>query len=76
MFRKKKEPVGELLSASQAARVLGVTRQQVYLLLRQGKLPKVEIGGFLLVPRDAVERYASSERKPGPKPKKFWSPAS
>ena len=67
MPRKSSAPTGDLLSATQAAHLLGVTRQHIYLLLRRGTLPKIEIGGFTLVPRAAVEAYAKTERKPGPK---------
>jgi excisionase family DNA binding protein len=69
MSRKTTPPIGDLLSATQAAQLLGVTRQHIYLLIRHGTLPKIELGGFTLVPRAAVETYAKTERKPGPKPK-------
>ncbi len=70
MTRRSKESTGELLSASQAAKILGVKRQQVYLLLKQDKLPKVEIGGFTLVPRAAVEQYLRTRRIGRPPKKK------
>jgi excisionase family DNA binding protein len=70
MPRRKKGPTGELLSASQAAELLGVTRQQRYLLVKQGTLPQVEIGGYLLLPRAAVEHYRTTRRVGRPPKKK------
>jgi hypothetical protein len=59
-----------LLSVSQAAKALGLTRQGLWNAIYKGYVETVKSGPYTLVPRHAVERYAAQERKPGPKPQK------
>jgi len=47
----------ELLSVAQAAQARGVTRQAINHLIRQGKLPAVEIAGKRFVRRGDLERF-------------------
>lgn len=37
--------------------LLGLSRGKVYALLRSGDLPCVRLGGRLLIPREALNRY-------------------
>lgn len=47
----------ELLTVSQAAKVRGVTRQAINHLVREGKLPSVEIAGKRFLRRSDVEDF-------------------
>lgn len=46
------------ISQSEAARLRGVTRQAIALLVKRGRLPILEIGGRILVRRKEVEAFA------------------
>lgn len=53
------------VSASYAARMLGVSRQRVSTMVREGDLPAVRPWGrALLIPRDAIEAWKRGERPP------------
>ena len=43
-----------------AAAVMGVTESQVRLLLHEGRIARVRIGKRDLIPRDAIERFVTS----------------
>lgn len=47
-------PVPELLSTTEAARVLGVSRQRVGQMIHEGVLPAEKVGPTYAVPKDAV----------------------
>jgi excisionase family DNA binding protein len=47
----------ELLTVTQAAELRGVTRQAINHLIRQGKMPTVEIAGRRFVRRKDVEGF-------------------
>jgi len=47
----------ELLTVAQAAAVRGVTRQAINYLIREGKLPSVEIAGRRFVKMADVESF-------------------
>jgi excisionase family DNA binding protein len=52
--------VGVLLGAAEVARRLGVSRQTVYRLVREGSLPAVRLGGpdaSLRIREDGLERW-------------------
>ncbi len=57
----------ELLTATQAARLKGVTRQWITNLIRDGRLPSVSIAGRNFVRQKDVLSYAASPGRP-PKP--------
>jgi excisionase family DNA binding protein len=59
----------EWITTVDAARILGVTIAHVSNLLRRGKLIGRKFGRSWMVSKASVEAYASSYRKPGPKPK-------
>lgn len=46
----------QTLTVAQAARVLGIGRNQAYEAVRRGEIPSVRIGRRIVVPRAALER--------------------
>lgn len=58
------------MTVSEAAIVLGVSRDTVLRRIKAGELPSERMGARLLaIPRDAVEQAQSGRRKTGPKEK-------
>jgi excisionase family DNA binding protein len=49
--------VDELLSASEAAEALGVSRQRVLQMIDEGKLPRRRVGREYALPRSAVDKF-------------------
>lgn len=47
----------DLISQAEAARIRGVTRQAISLLVQRGKLSGYEIAGRVLVSRNEVENF-------------------
>lgn len=47
----------EWISQSEAARIRGVTRQAIALLVKRGRLAVLKVGGRLLVRRKDVETF-------------------
>ena len=56
------DPVPELLSVTEAAELLEVTRQRVLQMIDEGKLPGALIGKSNVIPRAAVEQLAARQR--------------
>lgn len=54
--------IPDLLSASEAAELLGVTRQAVQLQANNGQLPGAKIGSTWVFRRAVVERAAKERR--------------
>ena len=52
----REEWEANLLSATEAAEMLGITRQRVLVLLITGKLEGVKVGNVWIVYRDGVEK--------------------
>ena len=52
-----------LLSAEEAAEVLGIGRTFVFELIAKGRLESIKIGRRRLIPRDALERLVAEERE-------------
>lgn len=50
-------PMTSLIGASQAALMLGVTRQRVIQMVDEGKLPGQLVGRSTVIPRSAVEEW-------------------
>lgn len=55
------EPVPELVSVTEVAQILKVTRQRVLQLVDEGKLPRTKVGNTLVFPMPAVEALANSK---------------
>lgn len=45
-----------LLSVTQAAKLLGIPRQYVYNLIKDKQLTEIKVAGYVTVPRSEVER--------------------
>lgn len=54
-----------LLTADEAAQVLGLSRRMVYALLAAGSIQSVKIGGCRRIPADALREYVESLRECG-----------
>ena len=65
------ENPNEWISASEAARLRGVSRQAIANLVRRGRLRTLQFGGKTFVSRADVEAYAPD---PGGRPRKKTSP--
>jgi len=61
----------EYLSTGEVARILGVSRVAVTLMVQQKKLPAIRVGRSWAVPKDALLEFARAYRKGpgGRKPK-------
>ena len=46
-----------LLSVTEAARLLGISRNLAYSLISEGRLPSIRLGRRVLVARQALERW-------------------
>jgi excisionase family DNA binding protein len=53
----------EYLSTGEAARILGVSRVAVTLMVQRGKLPAIRVGRSWAVPRDTLLEFARTYRK-------------
>ncbi|MCV7194135.1 helix-turn-helix domain-containing protein [Mycolicibacterium brumae] len=51
-----------LLRAEQAAERLGVSRSQVYAMVKSGELEGVRVGRWINVPLSSVKRYIAANR--------------
>ena len=72
-------PDPELLTTTEAARVLGVTRANVGYLIRAERLPAVRVGSRLYLPRAIVQTFSatyvphvSSGRRSAGSPQTVW----
>lgn len=63
------EILNEVVDAAEAARMLGVTRQHVVLLLQHGRLPGKRLTSTWITTRRSVEDYARQRRPPGRPPR-------
>lgn len=52
------------ISVTEAARLLGISREVAYRAVQEGEIPAIRIGGRILVPRVALERLLT-EARPG-----------
>ena len=53
--------IQEMLRASDVAASLRLTTGRVYQLLREGHLPSVRLGGRILIPRAAWDRFLAEQ---------------
>ena len=57
------------ITTREAAKVIGVTANQVRYLAREGIIETRKFGRAWMISRAAAEAYAASDRRPGPKPR-------
>ena len=55
------DPVSDLISQTEAARLRGVTRAAIQDLVRRGRIRSVKVGGRALVYRSEIVNYAQGE---------------
>jgi excisionase family DNA binding protein len=55
--------VSELLSVTDAARLLAIQRPNIYKLFRRGAIRYVEIGGHRFVPLSEIRNYRKSRTR-------------
>lgn len=51
----------QLLRAAEVAERLGISRQTLYRHIKAGLIPAQKLGGVLLIPSSAVERFTGLE---------------
>jgi hypothetical protein len=54
-----------MIPRSLAHRVLGLSKQRVWILFGQGRIATIQIGSFQFVPIAALEAFLAQERKAG-----------
>ena len=59
-----KKNLSNLLTVTQAARLLGLTRQTIWEAVKKGRIKSQRVGHVSLIPRSSLQQYKSS-RKPG-----------
>lgn len=59
----------QIISAREAAEMLGLSQAQVTYLLRHGTMNGKKIGREWITTTNAVQLYRSSNPRPGPKPR-------
>ncbi len=64
----------ELLTAAEAARLLGVTRQRMTALAHAGRLGRQIAGRYYVFTRAEVEAYKNEPKSKGGRPKEIASP--
>jgi excisionase family DNA binding protein len=53
----------DYLSQSQAAKILGLSRQRVGQLVKAGRIEHVTVGGHIVTTRAAVKEYQRNRKK-------------
>jgi excisionase family DNA binding protein len=62
-------PTKRLLSLSEAAETLGVSKSQLYVLIRRGEVRAMRLGKVLRVPTEAIDQLvADGMRRPDDHP--------
>ena len=65
----RKSP-SDLLSLSQAAKYLRMSRQGIWEAIQKGKIKAQKVGFAIAIPRKALDKYKSLPKPPGGRPKK------
>jgi excisionase family DNA binding protein len=65
-----KNPLQELLTVSQAAARLKVTRQNIHDAIARGRLKASRVGSVMLITRASLDSYSKSRQRTGRPPKK------
>jgi len=66
---RKAEGLPDMLTIPQAAKALGLTRQNIWQAIQRGRIKVLRFGHVALIPRSTLEEYAQT-RKVGRPPKK------
>ena len=66
----KKNQLSEMLTLTQAAKLLGLARQTIWDAVKRGRIKARKIGHVSLVSRSSVERYRTTRKRTGRPPKK------
>ncbi len=61
------------VSVDEAAKLLGISRNLAYDLVREGRLPHVRLGRRILVPRFGLEQWLAKEADVEPPPRSVLS---
>ena len=64
------------VSVDEAAKLLGISRNLAYDLIREGRLPHVRLGRRILVPRFGLEQWLAQEANVEPPPPSVLSSAA
>ena len=64
------------VSVDEAAKLLGISRNLAYDLVREGRLPHVRLGSRILVPRFGLEQWLAKEANVEPLPPSVLSSPS
>ena len=59
-----------LLTVTQAAKLLNVTRSNIHSAIARGRIDKIKIGSVVLISRVALDAYSKSRQHTGPSKKK------
>ena len=62
--------LSDLFSLTQAAKYLGMSRQGVWEAIQKGSIKARKIGNTFVVHRNALDKYKSSPKPPGGRPRK------
>ena len=65
-----KDPFSDLINIEEAADYASLSRRHMRLLLIAGRIKGKKIGRDWITTKDEVEKYISTNPKPGPKPRK------
>lgn len=60
----------KLISLTEAAEISGLSQGHLRLLAKQEKIWAMKIGRDWLTTEEAIQAYMTTDRRPGPKPKK------
>jgi excisionase family DNA binding protein len=69
-MKKTADSTQDLLTVSQAAAKLKVTRQNIHDAITRGRLKASKVGSILLIQRSSLQTYAKSRERTGRPPKK------
>lgn len=64
MTQKNSDEAPDTLSVIEAARRLGIGRDNAYRGCKTGEIPCIRIGGRIVIPRAALERLLSDGQEP------------
>jgi excisionase family DNA binding protein len=63
-------PINDLLTATQAAAKLKVSRQNIHNAIARGRLKSFKVGAIVLIEKSSLDDYAKSRKRTGRPPGK------